>query len=34
VRSHGGPPEITDEADLVVDGTTGVTELLAALAAD
>jgi trehalose 6-phosphate phosphatase len=34
VRSDEGPPEITDEADVVVDGTEGVTELLAALAAD
>ena len=34
VRSDEGPSEITDEADLVVDGTAGVTELLAALAAD
>lgn len=34
VHSDEGPPEITDEADLVVEGTTGVTELLVALAAD
>ena len=34
VRSDEGPSEITDEADVVVDGTAGVTELLAALAAD
>ena len=34
VRSDEGPSEITDEADLVVDGPQGVTELLAALAAD
>jgi trehalose 6-phosphate phosphatase len=34
VRSDEGPSEITEEADLVVDGTAGVTELLAALAAD
>jgi trehalose 6-phosphate phosphatase len=34
VRSDEGPPEITDEADLVVDGPDGVTQLLAALAAD
>jgi trehalose 6-phosphate phosphatase len=33
VRSDEGPSEITAEADLVVDGTDGVTELLAALAA-
>ena len=34
VRSEEGPSEITEEADLVVDGTDGVVELLAALAAD
>ena len=34
VRSDEGPSEITDEADVVVDGTSGVTQLLAALAAD
>jgi trehalose 6-phosphate phosphatase len=34
VRSDEGPPEITEEADVVVDGTAGVAELLAALAAD
>jgi trehalose 6-phosphate phosphatase len=34
VRSDEGPTEITEEADLVVDGPEGVTELLAALAAD
>jgi trehalose 6-phosphate phosphatase len=34
VRSDEGPSEITEEADLVVDGTAGVIELLAALAAD
>lgn len=34
VRSDEGPSEITEEADLVVDGPEGVTELLAALAAD
>ena len=34
VRSDEGPSAITDEADVVVDGTAGVTELLAALAAD
>jgi trehalose 6-phosphate phosphatase len=34
VRSDEGPSEITEEADLVVDGTTGVSELLTALAAD
>ena len=33
VRSDEGPSEITEEADLVVDGPEGVTELLAALAA-
>jgi trehalose 6-phosphate phosphatase len=34
VRSDDGPPEIEAEADVVVDGTEGVQELLAALAAD
>jgi trehalose 6-phosphate phosphatase len=34
VRSDEGPSEITAEADLVLDGTDGVTELLTALAAD
>jgi trehalose 6-phosphate phosphatase len=34
VSSDDGPPEITSEADLVVDGTDGVRELLAVLAAD
>jgi len=34
VRSEDGPPEIEAEADLVVDGTHGVQELLAALAGD
>ena len=34
VRSEDGPPEIESEADLVVDGTAGVQELLAALAAE
>jgi trehalose 6-phosphate phosphatase len=34
VRSEEGPSEITDEADLVVDGPEGVIQLLAALAAD
>ena len=34
VRSDEGPTEITAEADLVVDGTAGVVELLAGLAAD
>ena len=32
VRSEEGPPEIAEEADLVVDGTRGVQELLAKLA--
>jgi trehalose 6-phosphate phosphatase len=32
VRSEDGPPAIEEEADLVVDGTPGVQELLAALA--
>lgn len=34
VRSDEGPSAITQEADLVVDGTDGVVELLSALAAD
>jgi trehalose 6-phosphate phosphatase len=34
VRSEDGPPEITAEADLVVDGPEGVAKLLAVLAAD
>jgi trehalose 6-phosphate phosphatase len=34
VRSDEGPTEITEEADLVVDGPAGVTELLEALASD
>jgi trehalose 6-phosphate phosphatase len=34
VRSDDGPPEIEAEADLVVDGTAGVQELLATLAAE
>jgi trehalose 6-phosphate phosphatase len=34
VRSDDGPAEIEAEADLTVDGTTGVQELLAALAAE
>jgi trehalose 6-phosphate phosphatase len=34
VRSDDGPPEIAEEADLVVEGTEGVQELLAVLAAD
>jgi hypothetical protein len=34
VRSDEGPTAITEEADLVVDGTGGVVELLAALTAD
>jgi trehalose 6-phosphate phosphatase len=34
VRSDEGPSAIVEEADLVVDGTDGVTELLAALVAD
>ncbi len=32
VRSDDGPPQITDEADLIVDGTDGVRGLLAVLA--
>lgn len=34
VRSDEGPPEITEEADVVVEGPAGVNELLAVLAAD
>jgi hypothetical protein len=34
VRSDEGPSAIVEEADLVVDGPGGVTELLAVLAAD
>jgi trehalose 6-phosphate phosphatase len=34
VRSGEGPPEIVEEADVVVDGPAGVRKLLAALAAD
>jgi trehalose 6-phosphate phosphatase len=34
VRSEDGPAEIESEADIVVDGTDGVQEVLAALAAD
>ena len=34
VSSEDGPPEITGEADVVVDGTDGVQQLLAVLAAD
>ena len=34
VRSEDGPAQITEEADVVVDGTEGVQELLAALIAD
>jgi trehalose 6-phosphate phosphatase len=34
VRSEDGPPEITVEADVVVEGTEGVQELLAVLGAD
>jgi trehalose 6-phosphate phosphatase len=34
VSSDEGPSEITDEADVVVDGTDGMRELLAVLAAD
>jgi hypothetical protein len=34
VRSDDGPPEIAEQADLVVEGTEGVQELLAVLAAD
>jgi trehalose 6-phosphate phosphatase len=32
VESEEGPPEIVSEADLVVDGTEGVEEVLRALA--
>jgi trehalose 6-phosphate phosphatase len=34
VRSEEGPSEITEQADIVVDGTAGVRALLAALVAD
>jgi hypothetical protein len=34
VSSDEGPSEITDEADVVVDGTDGVRELLTVLAGD
>ncbi len=34
VRSDEGPSEITSEADIVVDGTNGVRDLLAALVSD
>jgi trehalose 6-phosphate phosphatase len=34
VHSDEGPAEITEEADVVVEGTEGVHELLAALIAD
>jgi trehalose 6-phosphate phosphatase len=34
VRSDDGPSEITDEADIVVEGTDGVRDLLVALLAD
>ncbi len=34
VRSDEGPSEITTEADIVIDGTSGVQELLAMLVAD
>ena len=34
VRSDEGPPEITEEADVVVDGPEGVAKLLAVLAAE
>jgi trehalose 6-phosphate phosphatase len=33
-HSEEGPPEITDEADIVVEGTAGVRQLLAMLVAD
>jgi hypothetical protein len=33
VRSDEGPPEIADEADLVVDGPEGAREVLEALLA-
>jgi hypothetical protein len=34
VRSDDGPAAIEEQADLVVDGTPGMQQLLAALAAD
>jgi trehalose 6-phosphate phosphatase len=34
VRSEEGPAAIEEQADLVVDGTSGMAEVLAALAAD
>ena len=34
MTSDEGPPEITDEADIVVDGPEGVAKLLAVLVAD
>jgi trehalose 6-phosphate phosphatase len=34
VRSDDGPPEIEAQADVTVEGTEGMQELLAALAAD
>jgi hypothetical protein len=34
VSSDDGPSEITSEADIVVDGTSGVQELLATLISD
>jgi trehalose 6-phosphate phosphatase len=34
VRSEEGPPDIVSEADIVVEGTAGVKDLLAALVAD
>ena len=34
VRSEDGPPQIEEAADLVVDGTEGMLELLAALLAE
>jgi trehalose 6-phosphate phosphatase len=34
VHSQDGPPEIEADADIVVDGTAGVLELLQALATD
>ena len=34
VRSDEGPSEITEEADVVLDGPEGVAELLAVLAAE
>ena len=33
VRSDEGPPELEEEADVMVDGTDGVRELLQALLA-